>query len=89
MAGKVATRKSNSAKPKKAAGGKSSSTRGEKRAGIVWGVGRTFSALRRGRFSDRFGVGAAVFMAGVLQYLTMEIAEMAGDIAAEKKTSLI
>ena len=91
MAGKAAaaaTRKSNSAKPKKA-GGKTPSTRGEKRAGIVWGVGRTFSALRKGRFSDRFGVGAAVFMAGVLQYLTMEITEMAGDIAAEKKTSLI
>ena len=65
MAGKVTTRKSNSAKPKKA-NGKSPSTRGEKRAGIIWGVGRTFSALRKGRFSDRFGVGAAVFMAGVL-----------------------
>ena len=88
MAGKAATRKSNSTKPKKASG-KTPSTRGEKKAGIVWGVGRTASALRRGRFSDRFGMGAAIFMAGVLQYLTMEITEMAGDIAAEKKTSLI
>lgn len=61
----------------------------EKKLGIVWGVGRTLRALRKGRFGDRLGVGAGIFMAGVLQYLTMEICEMAGDIAAERKTSLI
>ena len=88
MAGKVATRKSNAGKQKKA-NGKATSQRGEKRAGIIWGVGRTASALRKGRFSDRFGVGAAVFMAAVLQYLTMELCESAGDIAHEKKKSLL
>ena len=92
MAGKATTRKSASTKPKK--GVKKDGTRavavsGQHRAGIVWGVGRTASALRKGRFSDRFGKGAAIFMAAVLQYLTSEILEMAGDIASEKKNSII
>ena len=89
MAGKAITRKSNSTKPKKGSGTRAAPQRLEKRLGLVWGVGRTASALRKGRFSDRFGKGAAIFMAGVLQYLTSEILEMAGDNAAEKKKTLI
>ena len=89
MAGKAITRKSNSTKPKKGSGTRKAPQRGEHLAGLVWGVGRTASAIRRGRYADRFGKGAAIFMAGVLQYLTSEILEMAGDNALEKKKTLI
>ena len=93
MAGKATTRKSASTKPKKGVKkdgtNKAKAVSGQHRAGIVWGVGRTASALRKGRFSERFGKGAAIFMAAVLQYLTSEILEMAGDIASEKKNSII
>ena len=90
MAGKATTRKSASTKPKKGVRKDGAAkVSGQHRAGIVWGVGRTASALRKGRFSERFGKGAAIFMAAVLQYLTSEILEMAGDIASEKKNSII
>ena len=45
--------------------------------------------MRRGRYSDRIGAGASVFLASVLQYLTSEILEMAGDITTEKKMKTI
>ncbi len=89
MAGKAIVRKSNSAKPKKGTSTRKAPERAEKRLGLAWGVGRTASALRKGRFSDRFGKGAAIFMAAVLQYLTSELLEMAGDHAHEKKKTLI
>ena len=89
MAGKVAVRKSNSAKPKKGNGTRKAPERAEKRLGLAWGIGRTASAIRKGRFAERSGKGAAVFMAAVLQYLTSEILEMAGDIAHDKKKTII
>ena len=89
MAGKAIVRKSNSAKPKKGSGTRAKPQRVESKLGLLWGVGRVGSAFRKGRFADRFGKGAAVFMAAVLQYLTSEVLEMAGDIAAEKKRTLI
>ena len=89
MAGKAITRKSNSTKPKKGTGTRKAPERAEKKLGLIFGVGRTASALRKGRFSDRFGKGAAIFMAAVLQYLTSEMLEMAGDYCHEKKMNTI
>ena len=63
-------------------------TSGATKAGLIFPVGRTARYLKQGRYCDRYGRGAAVFMASVLEYLTCEILELAGNAAAEngKKT---
>ena len=52
------------------------------RAGLTFPVGRIGRYLRRGK--DRVGAGAPVFCAAVLEYLTAELLELAGNICAEK-----
>ena len=73
-----------SAKAKKGKKG----TSGTEKAGIVFPVSRIGRYFKQGRFSDRFGKSAAVFMAATLEYLTSEILELAGNAAHEagKKT---
>ena len=55
------------------------------KAGITFPVGRIDRYLRKGRYSMRFGAGAPVFMAAVLEYLTAEILELAGNAATDNK----
>ena len=86
MAGKAVTRKNGVSKK---GGVRSKPVAKQTRAGIVWGVGRTASTLKKGRYSERIGIGAPIFLAGVMQYLTSEILEIAGDIAFENKKSII
>uniref|UniRef100_A0A670IAB1 Histone H2A n=1 Tax=Podarcis muralis TaxID=64176 RepID=A0A670IAB1_PODMU len=43
------------------------------RAGLQFPVGRIGRLLRRGRYAERVGVGASVYMAAVLEYLTLAI----------------
>ena len=62
------------------AGKKSKPVQGQKKAGLHWGTGRTQAAFRNGRFADRYSKSAGVFMAGVLQYLTQEIFDLAVDV---------
>ncbi|EMP24417.1 Histone H2A type 2-B [Chelonia mydas] len=49
------------------------------------GAGRIDRLLRKGQFADRVGEGAPVYMAAVLQYLTHEIVDIAGEVAARSK----
>jgi len=74
------------AKSKRAAisGKKTSSS---SKAGITMPVGRIARLLKAGRYSDRIGRGAPVFLASVLEYLTAELVELAGAAAkdADKK----
>lgn len=50
-----------------------------KRADTVFPVGRLTRLLKHGRYSERVSVSAGIFFAGVLEYLTADILELAGS----------
>lgn len=59
------------------------------RAGLQFPVARVLRLLRRGKYADRIGTGAAIYLAAVLEYLTAEILELAGNAARENKKTRI
>uniref|UniRef100_UPI00398F88D8 histone H2A type 2-A-like n=1 Tax=Pristiophorus japonicus TaxID=55135 RepID=UPI00398F88D8 len=60
------------------------------RAGLQFPVGRVHRLLRKGNYAERVGAGAPVYMGAVLEYLTAEILELAGNAARDnKKTRII
>ncbi|XP_054865485.1 histone H2A-like isoform X1 [Amphiprion ocellaris] len=61
------------------------------RAGLQFPVGRVHRLLRKACTSHgRVGAGAPVYLAAVLEYLTAEILELAGNAARDnKKTRII
>ena len=59
------------------------------RAGLQFPVGRLHRFLREGRYGERVGAGAPVFMAAVLEYLTVEVLELAGNAARDDKKTRI
>jgi histone H2A len=65
-----------------------SSSRSEK-AGLQFPVGRIHRFLRKGNYAQRIGSGAPVYLAAVLEYLTAEILELAGNAAADNKKKTI
>ena len=83
MAGK-ATRKSTTSKAPKA-NTKAKSVPGTTKAGLVFAPSRCTRYLRSGRYCDRVGQGAGVFMAGAIEYLVRELLEIAGDQAEQAK----
>eukprot|EP01066_Platyproteum_vivax_P002344 Platyproteum_vivax@DN12871_c0_g1_i1.p1 len=76
---------------KKSAGkptGSKQTTRSAK-AGLQFPVGRIARFLKQGRYAKRVGAGAPVFLASVLEYLTAEVLELAGNAARDHKKSRI
>ena len=72
----------------KAKGAKSKSR--SSRAGLQFPVGRIHRLLRKGNYAQRVGAGAPVYLAAVLEYLSAEILELAGNAARDnKKTRII
>lgn len=71
----------------KAKGTKSKSR--SSRAGLQFPVGRIHRLLRKGNYAERVGAGAPVYMAAVLEYLSAEILELAGNAARDNKKSRI
>ena len=69
-------------------GDKTATSRSSK-AGLQFPVGRVARYLRKGRYSQRIGGGAPVYMAAVLEYLCAEILELAGNAARDNKKSRI
>uniref|UniRef100_A0A8D0G9S8 Histone H2A n=1 Tax=Sphenodon punctatus TaxID=8508 RepID=A0A8D0G9S8_SPHPU len=59
------------------------------RAGLQFPVGRVHRLLRKGNYAERVGAGAPVYMAAVLEYLTAEILELAGNAARDNRKSRI
>ncbi|CAL8094825.1 unnamed protein product [Calicophoron daubneyi] len=59
------------------------------RAGLQFPVGRVRRRLRVGHYSERIGVGAPVYLAAVLEYLSAEVLELAGNAARDNKKSRI
>jgi histone H2A len=60
-----------------------------KRAGLVFPVGRIHRYLKATNTASRIGVGAPIFLAASLEYLTAEVLEIAGDAARDNKKSRI
>ncbi|GIX81399.1 hypothetical protein CEXT_671221 [Caerostris extrusa] len=55
------------------------------KAGVLFPVGRFHRYLRNGTHHQRIGAGAPVYMAAVIEYLTAEILELAGNAARDNK----
>jgi len=70
---------------KSRAKGKSRSSR----AGLQFPVGRVHRHLKMGNLADRIGAGAPVYLAAVMEYLTAEILELAGNAARDNKKQRI
>ncbi|GAA6051365.1 hypothetical protein JCM3770_004504 [Rhodotorula araucariae] len=80
----------------KGSGGKGKSVESEQtkhtrsaRAGLQFPVGRVDRFLRKGHYATRIGAGAPVYLAAVLEYLTAEVLELAGNAARDNKKGRI
>eukprot|EP00798_Chlamydomonas_sp_ICE-L_P029251 gene29251-biopygen8556 len=69
-------------------GGKKSVSRSAK-AGLQFPVGRVARYLKKGKYAERVGAGAPVYLAAVLEYLCAEVLELAGNAARDNKKSRI
>jgi len=68
-------------------GGKSTSR--SAKAGLQFPVGRIGRYLKKGKYATRVGAGAPVYLAAILEYLTAEILELAGNAARDNKKTRI
>ncbi|XP_059672713.1 late histone H2A.2.2-like [Gavia stellata] len=59
------------------------------RAGLLFPVSRVDRQLRQGRFAERFGARAPVYLAAVLQWVTHKTMEVAGKISKQSKQQRI
>ena len=72
----------------KSAGGKKQTSRSVK-AGLQFPVGRVGRFLKKGRYAARVGGGAPVYLAAIMEYLTAEVLELAGNAARDNKKNRI
>ena len=72
---------------KKAAGTKAVSR--SAKAGLQFPVGRVARYMKASKASARVGAGAPVYLAAVLEYLTAEVLELAGNAARDNKKARI
>ncbi|CAL5339572.1 unnamed protein product [Camellia sinensis] len=59
------------------------------KAGLQFPVGRIARYLKKGRYAQRTGIGAPIYLAAVLEYLAAEVLELAGNAARDNKKNRI
>ncbi|KAK9681680.1 hypothetical protein RND81_10G020100 [Saponaria officinalis] len=59
------------------------------KAGLQFPVGRIARFLKSGKYAERVGAGAPVYLAAVLEYLAAEVLELAGNAARDNKKTRI
>ncbi|KAL5712744.1 hypothetical protein ACHQM5_014885 [Ranunculus cassubicifolius] len=59
------------------------------KAGLQFPVGRIARLLKTGKYAERVGAGAPVYLAAVLEYLAAEVLELAGNAARDNKKGRI
>ena len=59
------------------------------KAGLQFPVGRIARFMKEGKFAERVGAGAPVYMAAVMEYLAAEVLELAGNAARDNKKTRI
>src|SRR5450830_426373 len=59
------------------------------KAGLQFPVGRIARFMKEGKFTERVGAGAPVYLAAVLEYLAAEVLELAGNAARDNKKTRI
>ena len=59
------------------------------KAGLSFPVGRIARMLKHGRYSERVGLGAPVYLAAVLEYLVAELLEVSVMVVRENKKNRI
>ncbi|XP_008246411.1 PREDICTED: histone H2A.1-like [Prunus mume] len=82
------------AKVTKGAGGRKGGERKKSvsksvKAGLQFPVGRIARFLKKGRYAQRTGTGAPIYLAAVLEYLAAEVLELAGNAARDNKKTRI
>ena len=70
---------------RKAGGPRKKSVSRSVKAGLQFPVGRIGRYLKKGRYAQRVGTGAPVYLAAVLEYLAAEVLELAGNAARDNK----
>uniref|UniRef100_A0A7S0X276 Histone H2A n=1 Tax=Chlamydomonas leiostraca TaxID=1034604 RepID=A0A7S0X276_9CHLO len=87
MAGKTGSQATGGA-GRKGGSGKKAQSRSAK-AGLQFPVGRIARYLKKGKYAERIGAGAPVYLAAVLEYLCAEVLELAGNAARDNKKTRI
>ncbi|CAL9238710.1 unnamed protein product [Arabidopsis halleri] len=59
------------------------------KAGLQFPVGRIARFLKAGKYAERVGAGAPVYLSAVLEYLAAEVLELAGNAARDNKKTRI
>merc|ERR1712050_656280 len=59
------------------------------RAGLVFPVGRFAKALKKGGYAKRLAQGGSIYLTAVIEYITAEILELAGNSAKDQKKQRI
>jgi len=64
---------------------KSAKTSKTGKSGLIFPSGRVGSLLRRGRYAPRVGGSAGVYLAAVLEYLTIELLDLSSKVIGQSK----